>query len=149
MNIKDMGLGVVSTTFGVWMLLTAFKLKKGPDFWPKIIAISIIVLGFIILFVAIKGYLKDKKNATEVTDKAKAKFQYLNVLAVTACMFIYYFAFQYVGYTIPTFLLIVATSYILGYKNWKIMIPVSLTVTISLYLSFTYLFGIKFLGLFF
>ncbi|MCI5625496.1 MAG: tripartite tricarboxylate transporter TctB family protein [Clostridiales bacterium] len=59
------------------------------------------------------------------------------------------FAFQYIGYTIPTFLLIMATSVTLGYKKWKVLVPAAVLVSIGLYLAFTQVFNIRFMGMFF
>ena len=57
--------------------------------------------------------------------------------------------FQYIGYTIPTFLMIAGTAFTLGYRNWKVMIPTALAVSICLYLAFTQLFNVRFPGIFF
>ena len=62
---------------------------------------------------------------------------------------IYYFAFQTISYTISTFLLMVATSVTLGYRNWKVLIPTTALVSIGLYLAFSQLFNVRFMGMFF
>ncbi|MCI9529840.1 MAG: tripartite tricarboxylate transporter TctB family protein, partial [Angelakisella sp.] len=81
--------------------------------------------------------------------KAKAPPQYGKVLIVLGILIAYYFAFQYIGYTIPTFLMIAGTAFTLGYRNWKVMIPTALAVSICLYLAFTQLFNVRFPGVFF
>lgn len=146
---KDIGLGIVSIVFGIWVFAVASGLKSGPDFWPKLVAIGIIILGAIILVMALIHLKKGGESEKKEEKKPKAKPQYLKVLAVIIVLVIYYFAFQYIGYTIPTFLLIAVTSYILGYRNWKVMIPSSLIVSVCLYLAFSQLFGINFPGVFF
>ena len=145
---KDMGLGVAAIAFGVWMFVSAMKLKSGPDFWPKIVAGGIILLGVLIFAMGFINLQKEKKEE-KAPAKEKAKPQYLSVAAVMAVLVVYYFAFQTIGYTIPTFLMIGATAYILGYRKWKVLIPTSLIVSIALYLAFTKLFGIRFPGMFF
>lgn len=150
MEKKDIGLGAIAIAFGAWMFFAASQMKSGPDFWPKIVAAGIIILGAVILA---GGLLQMKKQGAwteaEREKRAKDKAQYLKVLAVVAVLIAYYFAFQYIGYTIPTFLLITATAVILGYRNWKVMIPTALIVSVALYLAFTNLFGIRFPGMFF
>ena len=145
MHKKDIGLGVVSVAFGAWMFFAATKLKSGAAFWPKLVAAGIILLGVIITVTAIKS-VRSKKTAPE---KKTSLAQYLNVLEVVALLFAYYFGFQIIGYTIPTFLLIAGTALILGYRNWKALIPTAAIVSVCLYLAFTYLFGINFPGVFF
>lgn len=146
MQKKDMGLGIISVAFGAWMFYTANRFESGPAFWPKIVAVGIIILGVIIFLTALVQTRRTVgAPVAEATEKSpKAKPQYLKVLAVIIVLAVYYFGFQYFSYTISTFLLIAITAFILGYRNWKIMIPTSVIVSIVLYIAFTRLFGIHF-----
>ena len=45
--------------------------------------------------------------------------------------------------------MMLATSVTLGYRNWKVLIPTDLLISIGLYLAFTQLFHVRFMGLFF
>jgi len=147
MQSKDMGLGAVAIVFGTWMLYVAGQLKAGAAFWPKIVASGIIVLGIIIFIYGGLAYKKARSQSNH--KKEKAKPQYINVISVTILLMIYYFSFQYFSYIISTFFLISMTSMILGYRNWKVMIPTSLIVSVFLYFVFVKLFGINFPGVFF
>ena len=89
------------------------------------------------------SHLVDIVPGTRMAEIAGGKAQ------IAAYLFIYYFAFQYIGYTIPTFLLIMATSVTLGYRKWKVLIPAAVFVSIGLYLAFTQVFNIRFMGMFF
>lgn len=141
-----MGVGVFSVIFGAWMFFMATKLKSGPAFWPKIVASGIMILGVIIFATAL---IKLKTEGEPQEKKAKNPPQYGKVLIVIGILIAYYFAFQYIGYTIPTFLMIAGTAFTLGYRNWKVMIPTALLVSIGLYLAFTQLFNVRFPGVFF
>lgn len=151
MQKKDIGLGAVSIVFGIWIWWMVANLKSGAAFWPKIVAGTIILLGAIIMVMGVLTYSNAKKqNSGKMTiATGKAKPRYLQVLTVTAVLIIYYFAFQYIGYTIPTFLMICATSIILGYRNWKAMVIIALLISTGLYAAFSNLFGIRFPGIFF
>ena len=81
--------------------------------------------------------------------KEKKNISYKTVALIVVYLFAYYFLFQYVGYVIPTFLMMLATSVTLGYRNWKVLIPTDLLISIGLYLAFTQLFHVRFMGLFF
>lgn len=149
MQKKDMGLGAVAIIFGAWMLYMANHLKRGAAFWPKVVASGIIVLGGIILIHGILEYKKINKNGTEKKTTYKVKPQYNKVVGVIVLLVLHYFTFQYFSYIISTFLLICITSIILGYRNWKVMIPTSAIISTFLYIVFVNLFGIKFPGVFF
>lgn len=145
---KDLGVGVASLAFGAWIYYVSGSLKAKSAFWPKLIAGAIVLLGIVILAVSILELIKDKKTGAK--DKpAKAKPDYLRVALITALLFAYYFGFQYFSYTISTFLLILSTSVILGYKNWKVLLPSSLLVSIGLYIAFSQFLGTHFTAMFF
>lgn len=145
---KDLGVGVASLAFGAWIYYVSGSLKAKSAFWPKLIAGAIVLLGIVILVVSILELMKDKKTGAK--DKpAKAKPDYLRVALITALLFAYYFGFQYFSYTISTFLLILSTSVILGYKNWKVLLPSSLLVSIGLYIAFSQFLGTHFTAMFF
>ena len=145
---KDFGVGVASLAFGAWIYYMSGSLKAKSAFWPKLIAGAIVLLGVVIVVFSILELMKDKKTGAK--DKsAKAKPDYLRVALITALLFAYYFGFQYFSYTISTFLLILSTSVILGYKNWKVLLPSSLLVSIGLYIAFSQFLGTHFTAMFF
>lgn len=145
---KDLGVGVASLAFGAWIYYVSGSLKAKSAFWPKLIAGVIVLLGIVILAVSILELIKDKKTGAK--DKpAKAKPDYIRVALISALLLAYYFGFQYFSYTISTFLLILSTSVILGYKNWKVLLPSSLLVSIGLYIAFSQFLGTHFTAMFF
>ena len=144
----DLGVGVASLAFGAWIYYVSGSLKAKSAFWPKLIAGAIVLLSIVILAVSILELIKDKKTGAK--DKpAKAKPDYIRVALISALLFAYYFGFQYFSYTISTFLLILSTSVILGYKNWKVLLPSSLLVSIGLYIAFSQFLGTHFTAMFF
>ena len=152
-NKKDFGLGMFSIVLGASVVIYTGQMRSGPAFFPRLVGVIIIILGVII---AAQSGLKIKKMRKEETDIAgstknpqvKPTFPW-RVIAITACLFAYYFLFQVVGYTIPTFLMIFATAVILGYRNWKVLIPTGLITSVGLYYAFTSIFHINFPGIFF
>ena len=69
---------------------------------------------------------------------------YLKVAAVIGLLVVFYFVFQYVSYILATVILIVGTSVLLGYRNWKILIPVAVVMSVALYLVFWKVFNVHF-----
>jgi cobalamin synthase len=151
MGKLDFGLGLGSMALGIILYFYFDSLPSDSAFYPKIICYAIILLGAII---TITGRLRMKVEKGQGDGKTESSGQkdpksYRTVLLVVLYLFAYYFLFQVVGYTIPMFLLIVGTVYTLGYRKWKVLLPVALGVSAGLYLVFTQVFRIKFPGAFF
>ncbi len=144
---KDIILGSVSVGFGAWVYYIASTLKKKAAFWPKIVAAGIIILGLIILVMGILNLRNKKAGAQKKLSKEQAN--YLRVLAVVALMVIFYFIFKYVSYILAAFILMVGTSVVLGYRNWKVLLPTACIMSVGLYLAFSQLFNVHFPGAFF
>ena len=132
MGKKDCGLGIGAIVLGIAVFVYFQGLPGAAGSYPKLVSAAIVILGILI------PAQKEKKNIS-----------YKTVALIVVYLFAYYFLFQYVGYVIPTFLMMLATSVTLGYRNWKVLIPTDLLISIGLYLAFTQLFHVRFMGLFF
>ncbi len=147
MNKKEFGLGIGAAALGAATMIYFLSIPPKSAFYPRMISIAIIILGLVIIFSAVKA----AKAAPDKPEQAKAKkeISYSSVALIIIYLFVYYFAFQYIGYTIPTFLMIVAASATLGYRKWKILLPTALLVSIGLYVAFSQVFNVRFPGVFF
>ena len=148
MNKKELGLGIGAIALGVATLGYFLSIPPKSAFYPRLISIAIIALGLVITFNAVKAMKAAPVNPEQPAAK-KAQISYSSVGLIIAYLFVYYFAFQFIGYTIPTFLMIIATSITLGYKKWKILLPTALLVSIGLYVAFSQVFNVRFPGVFF
>jgi len=144
---KDLGLGIGATLLGIATMIYFFNIPPKSAFFPKMISGAIIILGIVITFNAVRAMKAAPEKPEQPVPKKEIAYDRVGLIA--AYLFIYYFAFQYIGYTIPTFLLIMATSVTLGYRKWKVLIPAAVFVSIGLYLAFTQVFNIRFMGMFF
>lgn len=144
MGKKDCGLGIGAIVLGIAVFVYFQGLPGAAGSYPKLVSAAIVILGILIL----AGSFKAAKQE-EPAQKAKKNISYKTVALIVVYLFAYYFLFQYVGYVIPTFLMMLATSVTLGYRNWKVLIPTDLLISIGLYLAFTQLFHVRFMGLFF
>lgn len=146
MSKKEFGLGIGAMVLGVATMVYFLSIPPKSAFYPRIISAAIIVLGLVITFKAVRaagtGPVKPEQPGAK-------KISYGSVALITAYLVIWYVAFQYIGYTIPTFLMIVAASATLGYRRWKILIPTALLVSIGLYVAFSQIFNVRFPGVFF
>lgn len=144
MGKKDCGLGIGAIVLGIAAFVYFQGLPGAAGSYPKLVSAAIVILGILILAGSFKAVPKKEPEQQD-----KKKISYKSVALIVVYLFAYYFLFQYVGYVIPTFLMMLATSVTLGYRNWKVLIPTDLLVSIGLYLAFTQLFHVRFMGLFF
>lgn len=142
---KDLGLGIGSIVLGIVTLIYFLGLPGNAGYYPKIISIAIIVLGAVITL----GGVRHMKY-TPVQEKPSGKtISYGTVALIVAYLAVYYVAFHRFSYTISTFLLVMATSVTLGYRKWKILVPVAVLISIGLYLAFTQVFHVRFMAMFY
>ena len=145
---KDIILGSVSIGFGAWIFYIANGLKKKAAFWPKIVAAGIIILGIIILVMGILN-LRKQNNTQQSKKITKEQANYLRVAAIVGLMIVFYFVFKYVSYILAALILMIGTSVVLGYRNWKVLIPTAVIISVGLYAAFSQLFNVHFPGAFF
>lgn len=146
MNKKEIGLGVVSVGFGGWMYWMATQMKAKAAFWPKLVAWGIIILGALII---VHEILSARKAPAKKTEKSKSKPRYDRVLIILVMLVIWYVMFTRFSYVIATTLLMIGISYVLGYRNWKALIPTAVVTSVVLYVAFSQLFNVRFPGVFF
>ena len=144
MGKKDCGLGVGAIVLGIAAFVYFQGLPGAAGSYPKLVSAVIVILGILIVAGSFRTAKKEEQE-----QKEKKNISYKTVALIVVYLFAYYFLFQYVGYVIPTFLMMLATSVTLGYRNWKVLIPTDLLISIGLYLAFTQLFHVRFMGLFF
>lgn len=144
MGKKDCGLGIGAIVLGIAAFVYFQGLPGAAGSYPKLVSAVIVILGILIVAGSFRTAKKEEQE-----QKEKKNISYKTVALIVVYLFAYYFLFQYVGYVIPTFLMMLATSVTLGYRNWKVLIPTDLLISIGLYLAFTQLFHVRFMGLFF
>lgn len=148
MNKKmDLGLGIGAIVLGIVTLVYFLGLPGKAGYYPKLISGAIIILGIVIILNAVKAMKSAPVNPEQKA--SKKEISYKSVALIVAYLVIYYFVFHTVSYTLSTFLLMVATSVTLGYRNWKVLIPTTALVSIGLYAAFTQVFNVRFMAMFF
>lgn len=146
MEKKDLGLGIGAVVLGMATLVYFLGLPGNAGYYPKLISIAIIILGLVIALNAVRAL----KTVSAKEEKPGGKtIAYPAVMLIIAYLAVYYFAFHKFSYTISTFLLVMATSVTLGYRKWKILVPVAALMSVGLYLAFTQVFHVRFMAMFF
>jgi len=147
LKINDLILSTASIIIGAIVIISSLSMKASVAFFPKLSASFLMILGVILLATTLLKKLELSKN--EKVNKFDVQ-KVIRVALVIAILFAYYLAINFLGYTIPTFLLIFTIVYVLDYRNLKANLMTSLGVSIGLYLIFTYIFQVHFpKGLFF
>jgi len=105
----------------------------GPGFLPFIIALSLIVLSFMVFFPALS---RKKDDAIEVEDFFPEKESFKKVLFGLIALFAYGFALEYTGYIIATFVFMIFTSRIMERGKWTGPLIMAVLTAVLSYLLF-------------
>ncbi len=95
----------------------------GSLFLPRIVALFIIGLSAII---GIQSLLKIRKKQIQEGDEIINLSGFLGVNLYVAIFIAYWFLTPYVGFLITTPVIMLSIAFLLGGRNWWIMIPVSI-----------------------
>ena len=164
-NVKDILLGcILSVGFSlvVWVLIpAAVPVPKSikvaalsPDFWPKIIAAGLAIMGLVLIAQGIIRILRERvetvpgisSNATPTSDRGSIFFR---TVAIMVGLLVYYALVGPLGIVISSILAIVAFAFIYGERRFKILIPIAILLPIGLYYFFVKVANIPMpLGLF-
>ena len=134
-------------TFGIIYMFEAIKqglfLKgvPGPGFLPFLCSVALAVCAAVVIAIDIYRRLHVTKQAKsqEVFDKPAV----IRILVAFATLFGFSFMLDYIGFTIGTFVFILATLRIMEPKSWRFTVLVSLAVTIVTYVVFVLLLEVS------
>ncbi|WP_340084308.1 tripartite tricarboxylate transporter TctB family protein [Siminovitchia sp. FSL H7-0308] len=120
----------------------------GPDFAPKIVAIGMFILSFILLLNVLKDVIKAKSNTTvEKNGKASSiNFikKYKNALYTIILISLYVIAMPAAGFLVSTIVYLFAQFCLLGErKNWHYPLFGTLSVTIAAAVYFLFKLGFE------
>jgi len=112
-NYKRIGAAIFIVFFGIMLFISSFFIQRrtstglGPDFFPRLIAIVIVLLGGIELVNAVKGYKFLEKNGKLIPIEARKKslkdLFYDNLDWVSgALIVVYVIGIYYLGFLLPS-----------------------------------------------
>lgn len=114
--------------------------SPGPGFYPALLSYLLIVLG-VILF--IQSLASKKRQEIVITLKSKqAIFSY----KITGISILYVIFLPILGFILTTLLFIAVTSYLMGIKNWKIIMILPIIITTLTVIIFEVVFHIPLPG---
>jgi hypothetical protein len=138
MKILDLSAAVIIGVISVAFLMMTADLGRTAALFPKILSIAIIVL--VVLYIGVQIYINHKNPSLESPgEKVEAK----KVLAgdvpkpgrwyiIIGSIGIYMGLIYLIGFGVASFAFGVALPYCNGYRRMKVVVPVSLGMTVGL-----------------
>ena len=124
-----------------------------PDFWPRKIAIAVMVVAVFLIaeaaFLRLPGGSDDEDAEADAAYKLDTLPGALRALVLMASLFLFYFALTTFGIVASSIVLMPAMMLFFGERHWVIIVVLSLASPIGLYLFFLHVAGIPMpLGIF-
>jgi len=139
MSRRDIWSGLVWAGVGIIFVVGSLRaglFRKGipgPGFLPFVIAMSLIVLSFMIFFPALS---RKKEDAVKIENFSPEKESFKKVLLGLMALFAYGFALEYTGYLITTFVFMIFTSRIMERGKWTGPLIMAVLTAVLSYLLF-------------
>ena len=139
MSRRDIWSGLVWAGVGIIFVVGSLRaglFRKGipgPGFLPFVIAMSLIVLSFMIFFPALS---RKKEDAVKIENFFPEKESFKKVLLGLMALFAYGFALEYTGYLITTFVFMIFTSRIMERGKWTGPLIMAVLTAVLSYLLF-------------
>ncbi len=144
----DIIVALAAIVVGLTFYFGAAEFSGAARIFPQVFGIALSVLGLALLGISwILPMHKEKKaegkrTPQEVQSAEKKQINW-RIPAFVVLMVLYYFAFKWIGYLVPTLILVFFTSYILGYKKHWMNALFSVLLTTGLYVVFTFVFKVR------
>jgi len=120
-------------TFEAMKLRMGSLRNPGPGLFPLLIGVCIVILALIVFL----------KAALEKPEPGKARAQsegkgHKGSLLVLACLVVYFTLFEYIGFLLRNFFIMLVILLGLERQRWLLIIPLVIIIPIGAYLLFYY-----------
>lgn len=137
---------LVMIIFSIFSFYLCSTLKKQEAAaFPRVAATLLLFMGVVMFIMTITGRYDPKEGyqAREAAKKEnKEKRNMKAVLQFSIVFIIFGVLYKPLGYVLSTILLMTATEYILGYRNWKVMVILNVLGPTILFIIFRVFFYI-------
>ena len=132
-------IGIVS-----WIMATRFQTVKGnyvqPADFPQIMIIGLVFFAAILFIISLLKLINMKDDDPEaapapVLNPVKDKGMQASLIVIVICI-AYVALFSLLGYVIVSALACLIIMFLIGKRNWKVMISVSILVPLGMWLLF-------------
>ena len=125
---------LVAIVFSLMYIHTSLRLPTQDILMIRPVAIILVCLCFTQIFFSFKkGRVSSVSEVSEKNSPPKSFRQHSKVFIFAFECLLYIIALQPVGFLFATPLFIGLSSFLLGTRNWKVLVGVSLVVTFSIY----------------
>jgi hypothetical protein len=148
LDTRNLWLGVLSIILGVIVIIWSAELTWAPAFFPRVVSITLIVLGAFGAGHQIVLLATDVQQRSSVFRKISTEPRRSNwkreprLLPPLVVAVLYVFFFRKLGFAWLTPPLIVLTAWFLGYKKFWVSVLVALGFSVILYVAFRYLLNV-------
>lgn len=139
-----------------YILSIGFNAPEGgvlnPAYYPRLL---IYIILFMTVSLIISEFIKNKKVGTEKSEdscdnKNASKREITLTLKFILAIVLYSLLLKVLGFVIATVLFLISAMMILGYKNYKNMVILTVIITAIVYFGFTNILNVRFpSGIFF
>ncbi|MBU5266842.1 tripartite tricarboxylate transporter TctB family protein [Virgibacillus proomii] len=135
-------ISIILTLLAIGYLILSYQLPSYPfvpvdsDLMPKLLGFLLIVLSIILFFGPNTDEQENKTNHV-------SRHELVILLLLTALIILYISLLEVIGFVIVTALFIFSCSWILGYKNFKVNVIVSILFPVVIFYIFNYLLQIN------
>ncbi len=117
--------------------------NTGPRFFPYLLSGLIALLSIMLILTSVfKKSVNSNANKEDV--EVTENRQYLRVVLIIGCAFIWMLLIPILGVTIPTFLTTFLSMWILGERKAKSLIFIPFLLTITIYYVFAVILSVRF-----
>ncbi len=127
-----------------WIMSSRFQTVKGnyvqPADFPKIMIIGLIIFAAILFIVSLLKIINMKDDDPEaapapILNPIKDKGMQAALMVIAVCIG-FVALFSILGYVIVSALACLFIMFLIGKRNWKVMVPVSILVPLGMWLLF-------------
>lgn len=142
-HARDLGLGTFLIAFSLLVLNLSADLPRAPAFFPRVISLVMLGLGLVQWgAVAVKarrrtGVARAGKSGGRTTSELRGVGRILGLMLVYALLL------PVLGFLVATPPMMVAMTWLLGYRNWPVALLSAGTTTLFVYLFFQVLMQVS------
>lgn len=105
-----------------------------PDFWPKVVAWGIVLLG---LALAAQAWLALRRSIpVGSVDRPERAEEWLRAGAAISAMVVYYALIPYLGIVAASIPAYIAMASLMGARRWSVVVPIGVLLPVALYFFF-------------
>ncbi|MCF8094427.1 MAG: tripartite tricarboxylate transporter TctB family protein [Desulfobacteraceae bacterium] len=125
-------IAVIAVSTGLFLMTLGYP--RMASTFPRLVLTMIFVVAIIDLIVTLRS--KEEANTLSGEERAEVRIAMKRVIHLAALMFIFFFFMIFIGYILGTFLFIILSGIVLGYRKKVQLLISAIIITASVYIIF-------------